>query len=1206
MLQSPEVINLPAALRDVLSSLMTGTTFTEEVLREDCLPLLLMQRDHAVTAFAVGDEADYDPLYEAFKKHYLKRTPEWSAKDVSFVFCLPAKTDVQESFRSRVEVDVYFCRKYVIHLDDDLAGSLARLPFLPLSPVVAGGQARPPSAQTLLRQRSLKAELAKALVVPATSSANSIFNACMEGVYGAPERIALASAEPSRNAIAEERVQATLKSISIQNFRAYRTKKEFKLGSAVTVLYGPNGFGKTSFFDAIDFVVTGGVGRLAKASAGLAKTIKHLESDLDSTEVSLTLERDGEEHTITRDLLDHNNARVNGKTTSRKDVLSLLTGGTSASADRVDNMVALFRATHLFSQESQELTRDVAEKCELPSDIVSRMLAFEDYVNGVKKAEEVLKLARQALSEARKIAQNARGTINAERVELTRLEGLASAATSSDVINARFIELQQAILASGFKLDGINVRDTRALRSMLESSATQAASLRATVAKALENCAALKTLRAQAEPVRMRLDESKAVVGKTETAANAAQERLGLLMSELAQFQAQELSTKNERDWFEWAISAHPEYIQLITQTQALTDSVSTLNQSFNTQREKQSKALGASQDAAAKLKSLEAVQITARDAVSRVQRVKEEANRWMQAATKLEATLALATRLGDALEANRLCLSDAQKNVAAQELLISRIDRELTSVRAADTGLQRLIAELRAHIDSATCLLCGHDHGSQDALIAAIDRRMKQSDYAAQLSDTLVSERTKLLEQVAARQALADELVQEELKLKQTLSERDELERQRTSYISAVNSIGLSPTTDITEQLLLASKKVLEDEAAAAQAVSDARRSLMVADAALVAAQDSYQTLDRERQASTVLLDQTRDRLNELLEEANRGAINLAAGLSGLEAQLKETEARLVQASLSVSNASISLDAHKAVHASAKTALAAARANHQQAAQILNAHTTNTQSLLAELIAAGFDAEVSDEQLHRIIQEETTRETTALRFRDRVADLEVAVDTAATSAAFQVMRERISVNEKILEQAEERSKKVEPWVDYFEDVTKLLGGQQAVATEHFIKQYGARTAVIQQRLRPVYGFGEIEVSSKDSGIDIRVRRKDQQLRPTDYFSQSQVQTLVLGLFLTACSSQTWSGFSSIMMDDPVTHFDDLNTYALLDLILGLQTSPEGERQFVISTCDEKMLQLARQKFRHLGNAAKFYRFSAIGAEGPMVTQIPT
>lgn len=76
------------------------------------------------------------------------------------------------------------------------------------------------------------------------------------------------------------------------------------------------------------------------------------------------------------------------------------------------------------------------------------------------------------------------------------------------------------------------------------------------------------------------------------------------------------------------------------------------------------------------------------------------------------------------------------------------------------------------------------------------------------------------------------------------------------------------------------------------------------------------------------------------------------------------------------------------------------------------------------------------------------------------------------------------------------------------------------------------------------------------------------------------------------------------MMDDPVTHFDDLNMYALLDLILGLRSSTEGARQFIISTCDEKLLQLARQKFKHMGDEAKFYSFSAIGVSGPMVSEI--
>jgi DNA repair protein SbcC/Rad50 len=77
-----------------------------------------------------------------------------------------------------------------------------------------------------------------------------------------------------------------------------------------------------------------------------------------------------------------------------------------------------------------------------------------------------------------------------------------------------------------------------------------------------------------------------------------------------------------------------------------------------------------------------------------------------------------------------------------------------------------------------------------------------------------------------------------------------------------------------------------------------------------------------------------------------------------------------------------------------------------------------------------------------------------------------------------------------------------------------------------------------------------------------------------------------------------------IFLDDPVTHFDDLNTYAFLNLIVGLLEPNLGKRQFIISTCDEKLLGLARQKFRHLDERAKFYRFSAISAEGPVIDEI--
>lgn len=1205
MQKSPEILKLPSELRDVLSQLLTDATFIEEVVHEDCPPLLLMLRSHAVTAFAVGDEHDYLPMYEAFKKHYLKRTSEWSTKDVAFVFCLPADIIVQESFRSRVEVDVYFCRKYVVELRKDLLGSLARLPFLPLSPVSAGGQTRPPSAQTLLRQRNLKTELANALVVPSKSSAIAIFNACVNGTYGLPHKVDGGVEESNSEPVAERRIQATLKSISIQNFRAYRTKKEFTLGSSVTVLYGPNGFGKTSFFDAIDFAVTGGVGRLAKASGGLAKAAKHLDSEEEPTEVTLSLERDGVQHIITRNLAEHNNALVDGKITSRKDVLALLTGGDSAPVDRVENMVTLFRATHLFSQDSQELTRDVMEKCELPSDIVSRMLAFEDYVSGLKKAEEVLKIARQTLTEARNQIRSTSILIDDERGELTRLESLASTNTSPEALDARFLALEEAISTSGFSMSGIDSRDTRAIRAMLESSATEAVSYRGTVSKAIEQLAALKTLREQLEPMNVQLEERKDLVDTAEAQANTASEILSSLTSQLAQRKTEEQDVQNQQAWVAWANSAQPEYAQLIVQSQSLTETISTLNQGLNQQREKQSYALSARQDAAAILQRVEAELKLAEDSRARVIRVKELADNWTQAEPRLVAAQTLEAKLQGLPEEKRARHGEAHQAVLAQELLVARVERELGSAKTNDTNLQKLIAELRTHIDGATCTLCGHDHGTQDALLDAIDRRISQSDIVIRLSETVANERVKLQTCFATRQALHDEIMQEEQQLERAKSEREELERQRSTYEMALSSIGLTLSNSTSPQLAHLSTQVHETEILAVSTCNDAREQLAAADAALAVAQDSYQSSERERDASTTALQGTQGRLKELLAEASRGAVDIATSLPVLSELLGHANALLVQASLSVQNASASLDAQRAVHAAAKANLAAARTNHQQAAQVLSTYQTKVQSILAALTAAGLDSEVPDKLLHQRIQESTTRERIAVELRDRVADIEVAVDTAATSAAFQNMRDRILAGEKLVAEANERAVNVQPWVVYFEDITKLLGSQQAAATEHFITQYGSRTAVIQQRLRPVYGFGEIEVSSKGSAIGVRVHRKGQELRPTDYFSQSQVQTLVLGLFLTACSSQTWSGFSSIMMDDPVTHFDDLNTYALLDLILGLQSSLEGERQFVISTCDEKLLQLARQKFRHMGTAAKFYRFSAIGAEGPMVSEIP-
>ena len=71
-----------------------------------------------------------------------------------------------------------------------------------------------------------------------------------------------------------------------------------------------------------------------------------------------------------------------------------------------------------------------------------------------------------------------------------------------------------------------------------------------------------------------------------------------------------------------------------------------------------------------------------------------------------------------------------------------------------------------------------------------------------------------------------------------------------------------------------------------------------------------------------------------------------------------------------------------------------------------------------------------------------------------------------------------------------------------------------------------------------------------------------------------------------------------------MTHFDDLNAYAFLDLVRGLLESDSGAQQFVISSCDEKFFELACEKFSYMGDAARFYRFTGIGKEGPEVSML--
>lgn len=1205
MTLSAELNALPAALKAALGDAIRNVVLSEVQLVENCPPLVLMQRGHALEAFAFGSEADYAPLYTAFKKHFMAQGSSWATKDVSFIYCLPSGLSATEEFCSGVEVDVYFCRKFVVQLHQEIAGSLTRLPFLPLDRI-KGASVRPPSAQALLRSRNVRAELASRLVVPGTG-AQTLFQACLEEKYGQPSGFTTGSVDIVQAVPEEPRSQSVIRSIAIQNFRAYRALKEFPLGSAVTVLYGPNGFGKTSFFDAVDFVVTGGVHRFPKGVPAFTKAAKHLDCGDEPTTVSLTFERDGRTHTIVRDLAEPNKATLDGQPKERKDILAMLTGGELSASDRVENLVALFRATHLFSQDRQALTEEIAASCQLPGDLVSRMLAFDDYVVGLNKSKEVLDLAKKHVDDAEARLQDARESADVDQAELDRLQGLQGAGGSSETLGARAQSLEQDIESAGFSLAELGpARDMRTLRAFLEGKRGKAASSKLALEKCLESLSELRSAQDEMKGQTASLSDYSEALAKVGTSFREQETQLQESESSLARLRAAEAEEKATRDAAAWVVDARPQFARLSVELAGLKAKLEEAALVRQTHRSLQSDAAAAVAAASNSLSQAEAQNRSAAERVARVQAVRDQAKRGQslpELTTEAQETEERLSQL--ALELKER-LSRERQAVADQDLVVERVRRELASALQDATAIQEQVAALRSHVSDGTCLLCGHDHGTLEGLLNAIDRRLGQNEALLQISEQSTQESNKLDGLKESQRRVEEQMQQVDREKAQVAGVRVALMREREAFDTALATVGLQFSDGLSLQLdgMLAQAKGALEQASAQLVV--ARQAKQDADNAVQSRTDAERSAAALVEALSGHQAASQQNLDALVSDPRRGAFDIAADPPQLERALTEAVRRQADATTAFQAASNVVDGRRAELAASNARLLAARTAHQSAVRHLSALEGRVQAMTALLLAAGFSAEATTDEILAAIAATVSRQGSAEALGTRVAELEIALDAAATSAAFASINNRLLEHKRVADENEATIANVAPWVKYFEGINKLLGTQQAAATQHFTQEYGPRTAVIQRRLRPVYGFGDIEVISKGSSIAVQVKRNDESLRPTDYFSQSQVQTLVLGLFLTACSSQTWSGFSSVMMDDPVTHFDDLNTYALLDLISGLQSSPEGSKQFVISTCDEKLLQLARQKFRHLGDAAKFYSFSAIGANGPRVVEIPT
>ena len=747
----------PATAQDVrryLEGVLPSSRLATESVHSEYNPLILLYTTSILAAFAFpnGDtNKSYDSLYGGFKKFYT-RSGASDALDVAFVFCAQPDSPNLDLFCSRVETDVYFCRKFVVRLVSPLNRSFARLPFLPLTPI--GTQTlRPPSAQTYLQRSGVPATLARYLVVQRERGPARIAADCVSGAFGGPQELTPAENE---SVVTVERTANPIRfeSIRVQDFRAYRRPQTFHLGADVTVLYGPNGFGKTSLFDAIDFAVTGDIGRLNSPNdSHFRKIARHLDSGPDDGIVSLSFSSNGAVRTLERRVNGRKHGTLDGRSVDRKTILRELTTGDFPSADRIENFVSLFRATHLFSQEHQELMSEFDNDCELSDRIVSRLLAFEDYANAANKTAKVREILQSEIDSANSKVSALSAQIVDESAEIERLSRSVETPRNVDELRDVIEAFRRAIFEAGISVatDGSDVDAIRAWRATIEMRQAEAKTQIDRLSVLAKDAAMRPNLQAELDRIVGELERAEAAVDAQRQRRIATAEQLHLAKIRQAEIAASRMTVHERSRTLAWVQATIPKYAELVGRVKSLTEELEHTTSTLSSDRESETVATKVLHTLDDKVKEAEHLHQESQARLRGIQELRDTVEIWKSSKSQLGQISQEEDDLFESLAELKTQEGELQSKHEEALATEARLIRHLADLDRGQSEVRQLLMQLKGRIHDGTCPLCGESHGSIDMLMQRIEMRT--------VTDVASEERAELQRVRVNVQSLKDQL---------------------------------------------------------------------------------------------------------------------------------------------------------------------------------------------------------------------------------------------------------------------------------------------------------------------------------------------------------------------------------------------------------------------------------------------------------------
>ncbi|HDS1738276.1 AAA family ATPase [Pseudomonas putida] len=973
-----------------------------------------------------------------------------------------------------------------------------------------------------------------------------------------------------------------LNSITVSNLRKFGPGVEIELSPGATIVLAPNGTGKTTLFEAIEFGLTGRIARLHD-------DINHVIRDDEAfAEVSLNF----------ADFTASSKVTAAGKVSQEGDLSALFPGIPK------NDLPFLLRLTHLLDQRENEWIVKADEKdagaqlAKLPigregSRAGATLPSVRRSLNEEKgrQLKDLIELEKELADWNRLIQERdfaAAGAVGALRPQELLAKAVSEAAAQTESLDQ---------IPPGLLLEPVN-QDSLALA----------------------HSALLDILRIKVERMQALIADLAEADGLIES-FGVVQSRLDMLKAQLAV----EIVTRDNHS------KSRTENAELLQEHQ--TNSLLTQQERVSVAQslERMVNEVGAKQQVDHRNQALAeaATAVSIADQNCAALRQKHERNlqirnQHAQLDTQVlsldqsERRLLDGQRLVIEWEAAEALLAANRKESDLNEDLLSHLGAELTQKRAAQEvckaaetaarahyralsssadAIRQAVASIAAHLpaDQDSCPLCLYPHGPEDLhkrvanalqaidpnLIAA-DQQLKAAVEALASSDAAVVYALEAVADCQAKLAALDEI-------------RHDLERQIVQF--RIDPILASDSVPSAKESL---RVQLEGVSASRRNLTDRRAGLQP-----LIAQDTFDQALHTYNMAVAALDQARAQHNEAQTRRDQAVAALSAITTGtpdgrtleeLTLYLKELDDRIREANGKAENAQSVLDAQQiqllelsnAVMTTeeairqAQTQLATMRRSWEglglMGDPLTEAAQARAGTLRSTLASLGSNLEMLEKLGVEISAWARLNET---QMAQRLIDVQRLEHTEQSFFAY--LNDRISVAKGQLADLTRLADAMDA-LDGF--LKKEIGNVQ----KHVSKVEPRWRALLKRVVRETR-FHEASLkfftAYNKERVEVSVPLGKKSAPVPDVASEAQLTDLQLTFLLSMAMSHQWSPWKALLLDDPTQHHDLVHASAVFDLLRDYIV--DHGFQVVIATHDALQARYFMRKLQNDGIDAKIW-----------------